>query len=71
MSNEISSAPATGKKSYRVRVDMAFSMNKEFYAASETEAREVAKKEIKDWTLEITDGWEGDNGKAVVTVEQL
>ena len=36
MSNEITSTPAIGKKSYRVRVDMAFSMSKEFETASET-----------------------------------
>lgn len=67
-STQSSAAPA--KKSYAVTVDVTCTMSKEFAATSEAEARKLAEKELKAWTLTMPDGWEGDDGEAAITVEE-
>lgn len=64
------SASAPAKTSYRVTADITCTMRKAFSAMSEAEARKLAEKELKAWTLTMPDGWEGDDGEAAITVEE-
>ena len=69
-SSQLPAIPAAGKKSYRVTATVESSMSKVFEAASSAEARTLAEKALKAWTLVMPDGWTSGGAEATLTVEE-